>query len=721
MDLSNLNNNQKVAVEKIGLPVLVFAGAGSGKTRVLTYKIAYLINEIGLPPENILAVTFTNKAAQEMKTRVFELVDKDISNINIGTFHSISAHILRKEIHLLGYANSFTIYDQQDSRSLVKKVMKNLNLDLKQIEPKSIQARISNAKNSLQSVDYFKDINDNYSDKKFYEIYGAYQEELKNCDSLDFDDLLVLPLKLFKEFPDRLEKYQDKFQYVLVDEYQDTNKPQFEFIYSLSSLHKNIFVVGDDDQSIYGWRGADISNILNFKEAFGESHIEKLEQNYRSTNNILQAAWSVVSKNTNRSEKKLWTENGSGELINLIESLDDRHEAKQIYNLVLKFKNNLNNIAILYRTNSQSRIIEDRLRIGGIPYQIVGGVKFYDRKEIKDVIAYIRFLVNNNDSISFDRIVNFPPRGIGKASIDKINEFYSTNSDSYLDLSNCIDNISVGPKQKLALDDFLNLIKKHKSKIDSNKGSDIVKTMISDLKLEHYYMKQKTDESIDRWNNIQEFLNGIEEYEINNPESNLVEYLEEISLLTDIDKWNDSENKVTLMTVHSSKGLEFDNIVIAGLEDGLFPIVRAFEDDNIEEERRLFYVALTRAKKAVNISYAKSRRQFGGAPMITTKSRFIKEIPEEIMNVNLISNSENPSFDNFKKGNFKKYKKYSSLKSTSNDSIIVNTLVEHKVFGKGKVLKIEGVGENSKLTIKFYNNVVKKLILKYANLTIIKG
>ena len=713
MNLSNLNKNQKNAVEKIGLPVLVFAGAGSGKTRVLTYKIAYLINEIGLPPENILAVTFTNKAAQEMKSRVFELVDKDISGINIGTFHSISASILRREIHLLGYSNSFTIYDQQDSRSLVKKVMKNLDLDLKQIEPKSIQIRISNAKNSLQSVDYFKNFTDNFSDKKFYEIYKSYQEELKKCDSLDFDDLLLLPLKLFKEFPDRLEKYRDKFQYVLVDEYQDTNKPQFEFIYSLSHKHKNIFVVGDDDQSIYGWRGADISNILNFREAFGESHIEKLEQNYRSTNNILQAAWSVVSKNTNRSDKKLWTENGSGELINLIESFDDRHEAKQIYSKVLSFKDNLNQVAILYRTNSQSRIIEDRLRVGGIPYQIIGGVKFYDRKEIKDILAYIRFLVNSNDSISFDRVINFPPRGIGNTTVSRINEYYNQSSKSYIEALNNLDEIKLGQKQKSSIKDFLKVISGYQLKLNNEKGSEIVKSLISDLKIENYYLKQKTDDAIDRWNNIQEFINGIEEYEINNPSSNLVDYLEEVSLLTDIDKWNDSENKVTLMTVHSSKGLEFDNIIIAGLEDGLFPIIRTFEDDNIEEERRLFYVALTRAKKVVNISYAKSRRQFGGAPTLSNKSRFINEIPKDIINFNLINGENDYKID--------KYNINRKFESKTNEQIQVNAIVEHKVFGKGKVLKIEGSGENSKLTIKFYNNVVKKLIFKYANLKLIEG
>ncbi len=425
----------------------------------------------------------------------------------------------------------------------------------------------------------------------------------------------------------------------------------------------------------------------------------------------MQAAWSVVSKNTNRSDKKLWTENGSGELINLIESFDDRHEAKQIYNMVLKFKDNLSEIAILYRTNSQSRIIEDRLRVGAIPYQIIGGVKFYDRKEIKDIIAYIRFLVNSNDSISFDRIINFPSRGIGNTSVSKINDYYGQTSGSYLEVLNKIDEIKLGQKQKLSISHFLKLMDNYKSKLGNEKGSEIVKSLISDLRIENYYLKQKTEEAIDRWKNIQEFINGIEEYEINNPSSKLEDYLEEISLLTDIDRWNDSENKVTLMTVHSSKGLEFNNIIIAGLEDGLFPIIRAFEDDN-KEERRLFYVALTRAKKLVNISYAKSRRQFGGTPTITNKSRFIDEIPKDIINFNLINTENNYKID--------KYNTFKKNKSISNIEIQINNIVEHKVFGKGKVLKVEGLGDNSKLTIKFYNNIVKKLILKYANLKIIE-
>ena len=447
MDLSSLNKYQKLAVEKLGGPILVFAGAGSGKTRVLTYKIAYLINELGLPPDNILAVTFTNKASQEMKVRVNDLVECNISGIHIGTFHSVSARILRKEIALLGYTSDFVIYDQQDTRTLIKNIIKKLGLDAKQFDHKSMQIRISNAKNSLHSVSYVENIIENYSDEKFHQVYKEYQKQLKSNNCLDFDDLLLLPIELFKKFPERLEYYQNKFKYVLVDEYQDTNKPQFEFIHSLSSDHKDIFVVGDDDQSIYGWRGADISNILNFKEAFGESTVIKLEQNYRSTQNILTAAWSVVSKNVNRAEKKLWTENDTGDLIGLVESFDERDEAKNILSHINTYRDKLKEIAVLYRTNSQSRVIEDELRRSGIPYQIIGGVKFYDRKEIKDLICYIRLIVNNSDSISFDRIINFPPRGIGNTSLSKIHDFSNDNSINYMDSIFTSDKIGVGQKQ----------------------------------------------------------------------------------------------------------------------------------------------------------------------------------------------------------------------------------------------------------------------------------
>ena len=713
MDLSSLNKYQKLAVEKLGGPILVFAGAGSGKTRVLTYKIAYLINELGLPPDNILAVTFTNKASQEMKVRVNDLVECNISGIHIGTFHSVSSRILRREIALLGYTSDFVIYDQQDTRTLIKNIIKKLGLDAKQFDHKSMQIRISNAKNSLHSVSYVENIIENYSDEKFHQVYKEYQKQLKSNNCLDFDDLLLLPIELFKKFPERLEYYQNKFKYVLVDEYQDTNKPQFEFIHSLSSDHKDIFVVGDDDQSIYGWRGADISNILNFKEAFGESTVIKLEQNYRSTQNILTAAWSVVSKNINRAEKKLWTENDTGDLIGLVESFDERDEAKNILSHINTYRDKLKEIAVLYRTNSQSRVIEDELRRSGIPYQIIGGVKFYDRKEIKDLICYIRLIVNNSDSISFDRIINFPPRGIGNTSLSKIHDFSNDNSINYMDSIFTSDKIEVGQKQTKILKEFYDFIKLYEKRSKKESGSDIVKDLLKDIGLKDYYLNQKTDDALSRWENIEEFVSSIKEFESNNQESTLSTFLEEVSLLTDIDKWNDSDDAVTLMTVHSAKGLEFDYVFVSGLEDGLFPIIKYLEDSDIEEERRLFYVALTRAKKKAILTYAKSRRKFGSEPIVSMTSRFIAEIQEDLLDKSQVRTSEVSKSYVGKSNSFHKFK------NNNQTEISVGNTVEHKVFGKGKVLNIEGVDENSKLTIKFYNNVTKKLILKYANLKLI--
>ncbi len=712
MDLSSLNTQQKLAVEKTGGPMLVFAGAGSGKTRVLTYKIAYLINELGLPPENILAVTFTNKASQEMKSRVSDLVDSNISGIHIGTFHSVSARILRKEIGLLGYTNDFIIYDQQDTKMVVKNTIKKLDLDTKQFDPKSMQIKITTAKNSLQSVNYIENTIENYSDEKFHQIYSEYQKELKSNNCLDFDDLLLLPIELFNNHPNRLKYYQDKFKYVLVDEYQDTNKPQFQFIHALSSIHKDIFVVGDDDQSIYGWRGADISNILNFQEAFGESTIIKLEQNYRSTQTILSAAWAVVSKNVNRADKKLWTENKEGENIEIIESFDERHEARNILKGISKSKEKLSELAILYRTNSQSRSIEDELRKSGTPYTIIGGVKFYDRKEIKDVICYIRLLANHSDSISFDRIINFPPRGIGKTSVQKIHESSESLGLSYFEYLKQSQELNVSQKQKIILEDFYNLIKTYNRRATTDKGSDIIKDLLKDIGLKDYYVSQRNEDANIRWENIEEFVTSIKEYEGNNEDASLLTFLEEVSLLSDLDKWNDSDEAVTLMTVHSAKGLEFNTVFISGLEDGLFPIVRFLEDSNIEEERRLFYVALTRAKKKAVLSYARSRRKFGSEPIMATKSRFILEIPENLIDDSSNENSESKTFVG-KSFSIPKFKKQNT------SEIFRGNTVEHKVFGKGKVLNIEGIGDNSKLTIKFYNNVTKKLILKYANLKII--
>ena len=710
MDFKSLNLQQKKAVEQVGGPMLVFAGAGSGKTRVLTYKIAHLIENAGLPPENILAVTFTNKAAQEMKSRVFDLVKRDLDGITIGTFHSIGAMILRKEIKLIDYENNFVIYDSSDSRSLVKKVIKKLNLDIKLYDPKSIQYKISSAKNLLQSPDDVLKLSNEreFIKKNFVEIYRNYQRSLKENNALDFDDLLTLPLQIFEENPKRLEFYQNKFQYVLVDEYQDTNKPQFELIYQLTKNNKDIFVVGDDDQSIYGWRGADISNILNFNESFSNATVIKLEQNYRSTQNILNAAWSVVSRNINRSEKKLWTENQEGEKISVLHGYNERDESLKVFNKINEIKNSQNSsfkdFVILYRTNAQSRPIEHVFMSNSMHnnYHIVGGTKFYERKEIKDLIAYLRLFVNNKDTVSFDRIINFPPRGIGKTSLDKI---YDSDLSPLNAIKN-IDNFSLGKKQKKSFNDFSDFVKLFSDKSQSEKPSEIVKDLIDELKLKDYYQNQKTPDSLDRWRNIEEFVSSIVENEVIDSKMLLSDYLEEISLLTDVDSWSTQQDKVTLMTIHSAKGLEFKYVFIVGMEDGLFPSIRPFDDEDIEEERRLFYVGLTRAHERVFLSYAKMRRKFGSEPMPSIKSRFLMELPEDLIE----DKKEKLSFvrDSYKV-------------STKNEKIQLSDLVEHKIFGKGRVVNIEGEGGNSKITILFFNNERKKLIYKYANLKKING
>ena len=707
-----LNDKQLDAVKSIGSPNLIFAGAGSGKTRVLTHKIAYLIKEVGIPPENILAVTFTNKAAQEMKSRVQELLNFDISSISIGTFHSISAQILRKEIHHLGFSNNFIIYDQPDSISVIKESIKDLGLDVKQFEPKTFKNHISSLKNQLISPSDAESMADDFLSKKVAQVYKIYQNQLQKNSALDFDDLLLKPLELFKKNNNILEKYQNKYHYVLVDEYQDTNKPQFKLIHSLSINHREICVVGDDDQSIYGWRGADISNILNFSEAFGESKIFKLEQNYRSTQNILDAAYHVISKNHNRADKRIWTDNKNGDPIYIVENSSDFNEADKIIDLITKNtsneKYNLSDIVILYRTNAQSRIIEDKLRRQSIPYHIIGGVKFYERKEIKDVLAFLRVIVNQSDNVSLLRIINFPARGLGKTSIEKIIQFSKQNNLTLFDSLNQIDNIQIGLSQKSTIKAFHKNITKLSNKIDSLSIYELTNEIIELFQIKNHYDKQNTSESNERWLNIQELINGIIDYVSENEKNTIIDFLEEVSLLTDIDKWNDEVKQVTLMTIHSSKGLEFPIVFIAGLEEGLFPISQYLDqNDELEEERRLFYVGATRAMEKLYLSYSKFRRRYGAeiTPMIV--SRFIKELPEK--NIKFLQKDFRA--DNRFISKNTKVKKEQNFKN--------GLIVQHSLFGKGKIINVDGLGINAKLTVIFNGNVQKKLIAKYANLKIL--
>jgi len=715
IDFNQLNPEQLKAVKHLGDPVLVFAGAGSGKTRVLTYKIAHLIEDVGLPPENILAVTFTNKAADEMKKRVNKLISLDLSGLNIGTFHSISAAILRRNIHHLGYDNNFTIYDQSDALAVVKNVITDMNLDIKRFEPKYFYYMISNSKNKLISHQDIDKLSNTYMDEMLPDIFKEYQIRLKESNAVDFDDLLILPLELFKVKPSILDYYQNKFKYVLVDEYQDTNKPQFHFIYNIAKKHQDICVVGDDDQSIYGWRGADISNILDFNKSFKNPYIVKLEQNYRSTKHVLNVANSLIKNNINRSEKSLWTDNESGEKVSYENVFNEKMEAQYILNVIqkkCKSDYSLNDVVVLYRTNYQSRLIEDSLRRKSIPYHIVGGVKFYDRKEIKDVLAYLRFINNYKDDIAFLRIINFPARGLGKTSINKILRMKLEGDGDILEVLDAIKSGDLGKKQVESIKSFLKLIKNLESLSQEKNAYEVAASLIEQIELEEHYSIQGTPEAADRWQNVQELLNSVQDYCENSENGSLTSFLEEVSLLTDIDRWNSNDECVTLMTVHSAKGLEFPIVIIAGMEEGLFPHSNSInEAEGIEEERRLFYVAITRAMEQLFLFSTDSRMRFGGGYTPSIRSRFIDEIPEELLNTRA-----DKIMDSFAREEKSVY----SSKQNQATEFSRNDIVSHKLYGKGRVLSTTGHGENIRITVIFSGNVEKKFVQKYANLTLLK-
>jgi len=714
MNLSSLNPQQLSAVKYTEGPILIFAGAGSGKTRVLTHKIAFLIQEKGYQPNQILAVTFTNKAAKEMKLRVQNLLPKiPVNSIKIGTFHSICARILRTEIYKLGYTSAFTIYDQKDVKNLLKDIIKKQNYDLQQFSPSAVNSYISKLKNSMVYPNDLLSQKENFFEKRLSLIYDEYQKQLKVNNAVDFDDLILLTIKLFENDITTLNKYQKKIKYILVDEYQDTNKTQFQLIQLLSNNKCDICVVGDDDQSIYGWRGADIKNILEFKDNYENPKIFKLEQNYRSTEIILSAAYSVIKNNKNRANKKIWSDKNGGNLISLHLSQDERFEARKIIqNIHLEYKNgrNYEELVILYRTNAQSRAIEDELRKNNIPYKIVGGVKFYDRKEIKDILSYLRLIINPKDNLSFERIINFPARGIGKTTINKIKKYAEEEKISLLDT--IAKNLSVGKKQLKSIDSFRNLILDLSLKCKELNPTEIIKLLIEKIQLKDYYNNQISDENIERWANIEELISTISEYSEINPNLFLKDFLEEVSLLTDIDRWNNENSTVTLMTLHTAKGLEFPVVFICGLEEGLFPIVGALEEENeLEEERRLFYVGLTRAMEKVYLTHAQTRRRFGGTPSYNRPSQFIKEIPNK-----LLINEEN-TIINKPEINYTYKDKSQNHNNNIPSKFKVGGKVYHKLFGTGTIINIQGIGDEAKFTIKFSGNQIKKLIKKYANLS----
>ncbi len=717
MKLKDLNSQQLKAVQTVNKPVLVFAGAGSGKTRVLTYKVWYLIKEKFFKPEEILALTFTNKAASEMKERINESISCD--GVNVGTFHSIGARILRKHIGLLddNYNSNFTIYDTSDQKSVIKDVIENLDLsEFKELSVALIKMQIDKFKNENLSFQDIESAAQTFEDEKISEVYKLYCETLKSNNALDFNDLIVLPIRLLKENKKILDYYRNLWKYVLVDEFQDTNSPQFEIVSLLASHHKNITVVGDDDQSIYGWRGANIDNILtNFQNTFSKNIEIKLEKNYRSTQRILDGAWSVVSNNKNRAEKKLVATRGKGEKISLISAESDENESNAICDCIkseIKLnKSPFKDFAVLYRTNAQSRSIEQAMVKEGLPYNIVGGTKFYDRKEIKDVLAYLSLIANTNDDVALKRIINFPVRGIGEKSIQMFVDLArEKNTSLFNSLESCRD-LKLRGKQQDSIQNFHTSIVKYKNLLETLDPKELLRAMLEEFNIENYYKNSPVEQ--DRYNNLQELKASIDKFS-DQTNGNLKDFLQEISLFTDIDEWDDKENSITLMTVHAAKGLEFSTVFITGLEQGLFPLVRIDDDlDQIEEERRLFYVAVTRAMNQLYLLNAKYRRRFGAMNATSfVKSDFLNEIDENVIK----QKSYKSVYTRRVVGTGSKKKIQISRTVTEFDDFKIGDQVQHNLFGVGTILVLSGTGENQKVGVEFDGGLRKKLIVKYARL-----
>ena len=717
MKLQDLNTQQLKAVQTVNKPVLVFAGAGSGKTRVLTYKVWHLIKENLFKPNEILALTFTNKAAAEMKVRIQESISCD--GVNVGTFHSIGARMLRMHIASLNdnYNSSFTIYDTVDQKSVIKEVIENLNLsEFKELNIGFLKMQIDKFKNANISIKDIESKAQTFEDEKIAEVYKAYCDTLKSNNALDFNDLLLLPIRLLKENKKILDYYQNSWKYVLVDEFQDTNSPQFEIVSLLAGKHQNITVVGDDDQSIYGWRGANIDNILtNFQDVFAKNIEIKLEKNYRSTQRILDGAWSVVSNNKNRAEKKLVATKGKGEKISLISTGSDEEESNAICDSIkseIKLnKNTFKDFAVLYRTNAQSRSIEQAMVKEGLPYNIVGGTKFYDRKEIKDVLAYLKLVANTSDDIALKRIINFPVRGIGEKSIKMFIELAAKNKSSLFDSLEKCREIKLRGKQQDSIENFHASITKFSNLLETLDPKELLRTLLEEFNIENYYKNNPAEQ--DRYNNIQELKASVDKFS-DQTGGNLKDFLQEISLFTDIDDWDDKENSITLMTVHAAKGLEFSTVFVAGLEQGLFPLVRIDDGpDQMEEERRLFYVAVTRAMNQVYLLNAKYRRRFGA--MNTTsfvQSDFLDEIDGNVIKVKAYKSV----YTRRVVGTGSKKKIQISRTVTEFDDFKIGDQVQHNLFGVGTILVLSGTGENQKVGVEFDGGLRKKLIVKYARL-----
>jgi DNA helicase-2/ATP-dependent DNA helicase PcrA len=703
--LRNLNPRQQDAVTQIAGPLLVLAGAGSGKTRVLTHRIAYLLSIARALPHQILAVTFTNKAAGEMADRVRGLVGDLAAGIWMGTFHSVCARILRIEGKRLGISPEFTIYDDHDQVLLMKQILSDLGLSKGRLSPAAILHRISWAKSNLVSVDQMAG---SPYDRKVAEIYSAYESALRANNALDFDDLISIPVRLFESHPEVHRRLADRFKYILIDEYQDTNRAQYELVRLLSSTHRNVCAVGDDDQSIYRWRGADVTNLLNFERDFPEARVVRLEQCYRSTKTILAASQAIIQRNTGRKEKSLWTENPVGRKILVSPVRDEGAEGEFVadtVNAMIKEEDRHPcDFVVLYRTNAQSRPLEDALRRRGIPYVIVGGVKFYERREIKDLVAYLRVLVNPRDSVSLTRIINVPHRGIGEVTFSRLRQFCTDQGISPFEglvrISE-IPSLGSGPARKL--EKFRNLLENLRAQSESKSVEEMVKAVAEQTGYLEYLKSLDTVESVARRENIEELVAGAYEFQERSDEPTLQKFLEEISLVMDIDLWDDRREAVSLMTLHNANGLEFPVVFITGAEEGLVPHHTSFEDKaELEEERRLFYVGMTRSQERLFVSLAAGRRGFRGW-MPRVVSRFVEDIPEEFVEIlslpeeTFAPEAEHPDWDGER-------------------IVRVGTRVRHAQLGTGTVVGCEGYGRELRLMVKFGGGRVKRLLARAAQL-----
>jgi DNA helicase-2/ATP-dependent DNA helicase PcrA len=747
--LHSLNPEQKAAVLQTEGPVMIIAGAGSGKTRVLTYRIAHLLHT-GVDAFNILSLTFTNKAAKEMRARIENVAGTEARNIWMGTFHSVFAKILRIEADKIGYPRNFTIYDSDDSKSLIRSIVKEMNLDDKVYKANYVLSRISNAKNNLiQAHVYPKQseliaYDETTGRGKIFEIYAEYAKRCFKAGAMDFDDLLLNTFKLLNNFPQVLHKYQHKFKYVMVDEYQDTNHCQYMIVKKLASVFENICVVGDDAQSIYSFRGATIQNILNFEKDYPDLNVYKLEQNYRSSDTIVKAANSVIAKNKDQLKKKVWTSNDTGNKIKVVRAVTDNEEGRLIAQSIFETKmteQKMNSdFAILYRTNSQSRSLEEALRKVNIPYRIYGGTSFYQRKEIKDILAYLRLVLNHQDEEALKRIVNYPARGIGKTSMDRVAQLAATHDKSMWEV---IENAHRFPELKSAISklrDFVNIINSFTILKDQQNAYDIAMHVSRSVNLLKLLNEDKTIEGISKYENVVELLNGMKEFvedDTNESEKDLGSYMQDIALLTDSDKKDDDNDKVSLMTIHQSKGLEYKHVYVSGLEENLFPSQMALGSrSELEEERRLFYVAITRAEEELTLSFATSRFRFGSL-LPCEPSRFIDEIDNNFLQLDrrtltkpkqTIGNPdreimEKKSTSNLKrtiaKQNQPRIVRPPAISNFTPDDmgdITEGMKVEHQRFGIGIVSRLDGAKGSEKATINFDEYGEKTLVLKFAKL-----